>query len=494
MKQERCDTTAFLTAVLSSILVSCLISWDSFVPFSFPIISRHIEPIFLLCGWGIALLCLIRYAKGSSDKSGFQVKEIKGFIIWLVVFAVGNLILYFIRSNLFTDPDMAEVLWEQRLYFCNIILSFLPWAFVLINTHVAVFERTINYVAAITQILYFFQCILVKSWYMPFGNKNRIEILYIGLLAFPILVYELCFGRLYKTADRFLAMANIALCLFFSVVGTSRQALVSAGCELIVAVIIVWRLTKLHPNRIKQVKCITTAVILGVFLTIFMAVANIFNARSNIARSFLFTGSEFDLTTGRINVEVLEEVSDTEFFHFLQKMADGKTDASTTNPPIFSDSLRAYWRELAIENNLQSPFITNGRVSYIYTSPTGVEYRSGAHNAIIDYWSLFGLIGLIWVGAFGVYLFIAQFYPQRKGMSADRILCGISAITAEAISFGFALTQCVYLHPFTFAFLIVIASWCRAMNRECLDDVQKEEKYNGTGAFKERNSIYHRGF
>lgn len=469
MTQQHTNATMALTVVLSVILISCLISWELIVPFALPIISRHMELLFLLLGWGMAAVSFFRILKDLPDSKEYSAKEIKWFILWLVTFTTLNIILYFVRLNLFSDPDIKDVLWEQRLYFLNIILSFLPWAFVLLGAKAAVFEKTVNYVAAVTQISYFVQCVCIGSWYMPLGNKNRIDVLYAGLIAFPLVTYCLCAGRFTKKADQLLAGINIALCLFFAWVGTSRLAIVLVIVALLSVAVSCVRIVKRQPQQMVQVKYAARAVLIGALLVFFVMAMDVFDARGNVSRGLSFIGSEYDSTIENIDEYSAEELKgqiNTRFSLWHSEREELGETASAKSPPDFSDVLRVYWRKLAIGNNLKSPIITSGRMSYTYTTPTGWEYRGGAHHAIIDYWSLFGLIGLGWIGVFGIYLFTAQIISSPMAEKSGTKMFILPAITAEAISFGFAILQCVYIQPFTFTFLIMVTAWCRAMNNE----------------------------
>lgn len=220
------ENSAFLIAAFSVISVSCLINWENLLSFSMPVISKHAELLFFSVGWGIALLLLIQSPRRNNC---YSAKEMVWFIRWMTIFALGNIILYFIRMIRFQDSDIIGVLWEYRLHFFFFILSLFPWLFALLNMRAAVFERSINYIAASTQTVYLIHCILEKSWCRPLQNLNRIEVFYIGLTALPVLAYGLCMGRFNKITDRFLAMANITLCLLFSIVGTSRMAFILGG-------------------------------------------------------------------------------------------------------------------------------------------------------------------------------------------------------------------------------------------------------------------------
>lgn len=470
MIRQHTNRAAFLTVVLSVILIGCLISWELIVPFALPIISRHIELLLLLFGWGMAAVSLFKIRKDLPNSKEYSAKEIKWFILWLVTFTVLNAILYFVRLNLFSDPDIKDVLWEQRLYFLNVILSFLPWTFALLGAKAIVFEKAVNCVAAVTQILYFVQCVCIGSWYMPLGNKNRIDILYAGLITFPLVSYCLCAGRFTKKTDRLLAGINIALCLLLACVGTSRQAFMSMVLELMAVSIILWRRKKAYGDHPTQIRKVVSAMLAGIVLTLFIVAMNIFDARGNVVRSLSWEIPDNELLLNDSDPKTMERMIDLEYSSFTDRIAKNEINASLKSPPVLNDLVREYWRMHAIENNLESPIITSGRLSYSYISPAGEEFRSGAHNVFIDYWSLFGLVGLVWIGVFGGYLFVAQFYIQQKGQSTERRLAGACTMLAEAVSFGFALTQCVYLQPFTFAFLIMAAAWCRAMNKECAEN------------------------
>lgn len=468
MAQNQSRYINYFTITLSVILISSFVNWEYYIPFNLPVISKHIEILALFCGWITALFFLIRFVKRNLDNGIHLSLEIIMVVIWLILFTAVNIVLYFIRINLFVDLDIKAVLWEQRLYFINIILSFLPWILVLMNTPASVFEKSINYVAAVVQILYCIHCVSVKSWYLPFCGKNRIDILYTGLIAFPVLVYGLSVGRLKRRTDQFLAFVNIVLCLLFSFVGTSRMAFVLILGELITAAFILWWMIKLHCVLISQIKCIVKVLLVGLGLTLFVIVFNIYDARGNISRSLSF----FELESGvEFETNSLQQHVDEQYILSAIQSETKESGAAAVSPPALGNAVRSYWRLLAIENNLKSPIITSGRVTYTYISPTGVEYKGGAHNAIIDYWSIFGLPGLIVIGGFGVYLFIAQLFSTEATKNFERVLYKLAAITAEAVSFGFAMTQNPYLYSFTFMLVIMVVSWCRAMNREALSNL-----------------------